>query len=192
MRPDLDAVKTDRLPVRPRRARRTGVYYDSESRRQLTPPGGHLGTPAYMALEQWVGADTVGPEADIYALAIIAYELLTGRQPFVASRTTDYADQHKRAPAPQLGDGFPPALDRVIQCALEKDPQARPSTALELASDLRKALRQIKREQLRAAAQQYFDLNGAPGLLWGADVLEDNLRSVPEETLSLTGALVRR
>ncbi len=181
---DRDAVKTDRLPVRPRRVRRTGVYYDSESRRQLTPPGGCLGSPPYMAYEQWVGADTVGPEADIYALAIIAYEMLTGRRPFVASRTTDYFDQHKRASAPQLGDGFPPALDLAIRCALEKNPRARPSTALELASDLRRALRQIKREQLRAAAQQYFDQDGAPDVLWGADVLENTLRSVPEETLS--------
>jgi serine/threonine protein kinase/WD40 repeat protein len=181
---DHDAVKTDRLPVRPRRARRKGVCDDSESRRQLTPPGGCLGSPPYMAFEQWVGADMVGPEADIYALAIIAYEMLTGRQPFVASQRADYFDQHKRASAPQLGDGFPPALDQVIRCALEKNPRARPSTALELASDLRRALRQIKREQLRAAAQQYFDLNAAPGLLWGADVLEENLRSVPEETLS--------
>jgi len=181
---DLGAVKTDRLPVRPRRAGRADVCAGSESRRQLTPPGGPLGTPAYMALEQWVSADTVGPEADIYALAIIAYELLTGRQPYVASQTADYFEQHKRAVAPQLGDGFPRALDRILRFALEKDPRARPSTALELASHLRGALRQIKREQLRAATQLYFDQNAAPGLLWGADVLEANLRSVPAETLS--------
>jgi WD40 repeat protein/serine/threonine protein kinase len=182
--PDRDAVTTDRLPVRPRRARRTVACHDSESRRQLTPPGGSLGSPPYMALEQWIGADAVGPEADIYALAIIAYEVLTGRRLFVATRTADYFDQHKRASATRLGDAFPPALDLAIQCALDKDPRARPGTALELASDLRSALRQIKREQLRAAAQQWFDRGAAPGLLWGADVLEETLRSVPQETLS--------
>jgi WD40 repeat protein/serine/threonine protein kinase len=182
--PDSDAVKTDRLSVRPRRARRTVACHDSESRRQLTPPGECLGSPPYMALEQWVGADAVGPEADIYALAIIAYETLTGRRLFVANRTADYFDQHKRASPPRLGDGFPPALDLVLQCALDKDPRARPGSALELASDLRRALRQIKREQLRAAAQQWFDRGAPPGLLWGADVLEETLRSVPLETLS--------
>jgi WD40 repeat protein/serine/threonine protein kinase len=181
--PDRDAVKTERLPVRPRRAGRTVACYDSESRRQLTPPGGCLGSPPYMALEQWVGADAVGPEADIYALAIIAYEMLTGRRLFVASRTAEYLEQHKRASVPPLGDGFPPALDQVIQCALDKDPQVRPGTALELASDLRGALRKIKREQLRASAQQWSDQAAAPGLLWGADVLEDALRSVPQQTL---------
>jgi serine/threonine protein kinase len=158
--PDRDAVKTERLPVRPRRAGRNVACYDSESRRQLTPPGGCLGSPPYMALEQWVGADAVGPEADIYALAIIAYEMLTARQLFVANQTADYLDQHKRASAPPLGDGFPPALDQVIQCALDLDPRARPATALELASDLRSALRKIKREQLRASAQQWADPRG--------------------------------
>jgi len=182
--PDHAALKTDRLPVRPRRARRTGGCHDSDSRRQLTPPGECLGSPAYMALEQWVGADAVGSEADIYALGIIACEMLTGRRLFVANRTADYFDQHIRASALRLGDGFPPALDLVIQCALDKDPRARPATALELASELRRALRQIKREQLRAAAQQWFDQDAAPGLLWGADVLEETLRSVPQETLS--------
>ncbi|HEX3482480.1 MAG TPA: protein kinase [Kofleriaceae bacterium] len=184
---DLDrgAVKTERLPIRPRRAGRTVACHDSESRRQLTPPGGCLGSPPYMALEQWVGADAVGPEADIYALAIIAYEMLTARRLFVANQTAEYLEHHKRASAPPLGDGFPPALDRVIQCALDKDPRARPATALELASDLRTALRKIKREQLRASAQQWSDQAAAPGLLWGADVLEETLRSVPRQTLSL-------
>jgi serine/threonine protein kinase len=181
---DRDIVKTERLPVRPRRAGRTVACYDSESRRQLTPPGGCLGSPPYMPLEQWVGADTAGPEADIYALAIIAYEMLTGRRLFVANRTADYLDQHKRACPPPLGDGFPPALDLVIQCALDQDPRARPATALELASDLRSALRKIKREQIRAAAQQWADQGAAPDLLWGADVLKETLRSVPQQTIS--------
>jgi len=182
--PDRDDVKTERLPVRPRRAGRTVACYDSESRRQLTPPNGCLGSPPYMALELWVGADAVGPEADIYALAIIAYEMLTGRLMFVANQPAEYLEQHKRASPPRLGDGFPPSVDLVIQCALDKDPRARPSTALELASDLRRALRTIKREQLRAAAQQWYDRGGPTGLLWGGDALEETVREVPQETLT--------
>ncbi|HEX7836447.1 MAG TPA: hypothetical protein VF469_03240, partial [Kofleriaceae bacterium] len=137
-----------------------------------------------MALEQWVGADAVGPEADIYALGIIAHETLTGRRLFVADRTAEYLEQHKRASAPPLGDSFPPALDLVIQCALDQDPQARPATALELASHLRRALRKIKREQLRTSAEQWSDQARAPGVLWGADVLEETLRSMPQQALS--------
>src|SRR5262249_17609299 len=70
-----------------------------------------------------------------------------------------------------------------IQCALDRDPRARPATALDLASDLRSALRKIKREQIRAAAQQWADQGAAPGLLWGADVLKETLRSVPQQTI---------
>jgi len=103
---------------------------------------------------------------------------------FVANRTAEYLEQHKRASPPRLGDGFPPAVDLVIQCALDTDPRARPSTALELASDLRRALRTIKREQLRAAAQQWYDRGEVPGLLWGADALGETLREVSQETLS--------
>jgi WD40 repeat protein/serine/threonine protein kinase len=181
--PDRDDVKTKRLPVRPRRAGRNVPCYGSDSRRQLTPPGGCLGSPPYMPQEQWIRADTVGPEVDIYALGIIAYETLTARRPFVANQTGDYFAQHKHAPVPQLGHGFTPALDLVIQCALDKNPRARYGSASELAADLQRALRTSAREQLRASAQQWHDQCGPPGLLWGADVLENTLRSVPRETL---------
>lgn len=182
--PDRDEVKTKRLPVRPRRAGRKVICHDSEIRRQLTPPGGCLGSPPYMAPEQRRGADGVGPEADIYGLGVVAYEMLTARLPFVADRTDDYFEQHQRAPVPRLGDGFPPALDQVIQRALDKNPRARFGTALELAAALRRALRASMREQLRTSAQQWHEQCAPSGLLWGADVLEDALRSVPRETLS--------
>jgi hypothetical protein len=137
-----------------------------------------------MAPEQWIGADVVGPEADIYALGVVAYQTLTGRLPFVADRTDEYFELHRRAPVPRLGDSFPPDLDPAIRCALDKYPRARHSSALELAKDLRRVLRAGVREQLRASAQQWSDQAWAPGLLWGADVLEDALRSAPRETLS--------
>jgi serine/threonine protein kinase len=180
---DRDEVKTKRLPVRPRRAGRNVICHDSEIRRQLTPPGGCLGSPPYMAPEQRRGADGVGPEADIYALGVVAYEMLTARLPFVADRTDDYFDQHQRAPVPRLGDGFPLALDRVIQRALDKNPRARFGSALDLAAALRRALRASMREQLRTSAQQWHEQCAPSGLLWGADVLEDALRSVPRDTL---------
>jgi WD40 repeat protein/serine/threonine protein kinase len=180
--PDRDKVKTKRLPVRPRRAGRVVACDDSEIRRQLTPPGGCLGSPPYMAPEQRRGADCVGPEADIYALGVIACEMLTKRLPFAADRSDDDFEQH-RGPVPRLGDEFSPALDGVIRCALDKNPRARYGSALELAADLQRALRASMREQLRTSAQQWQEQCGPAGLLWGADVLEDALRSVPPETL---------
>src|SRR5213078_3285429 len=109
--PGRDDVETERLPVRPRRAGRVVNVDDSELRRQLTPPNGCLGSPPYMAPEQRYGADGVGPAADIYALGVVAYEMLTKRLPFAADRTDDHVDEHPHAPLPSLGDGFPLALD---------------------------------------------------------------------------------
>ncbi|TMQ09175.1 MAG: hypothetical protein E6J91_31065, partial [Deltaproteobacteria bacterium] len=133
---DRDDVKADPLAVRPRRDRRT-VACHPESWRQLTLPGACLGSRPYMAPEQWIGADDVGPEADIYALGVVAYQTLTGRLPFVADRSDDYFEQHRRAPVPRLGDGFPLDLDPAIRCALDKYPRARYRSALELVGSRR-------------------------------------------------------
>ncbi len=180
---DCANVKTERLPVRPRRRGRINPCYDSESRRRLTPPDGCVGTRPYMAPEQRIGASAVGPEADIFALGVVAYQTITGRLPFAEDGTNDNGAQHQRAMVP-LGDAFPRELELVLRCALDQNPQARHQSALDLASDLLKALRASKREHLRTSAQQWYDRAGAPGLLWGADVLEETLYSVPPETLS--------
>jgi WD40 repeat protein len=137
-----------------------------------------------MAPEQWCNAEAVGPAADIYALGVVAYQAVTGRLPFTADNTGEYFRQHRHEQVPPLGGGIPSDFERAIRCALDKNPRARHRTALELASELRAALRASKREQLRASAQQWRDQSGAPGLLWGVDVLEETLRSVPRETLS--------
>jgi hypothetical protein len=110
--------------------------------------------------------------------------VLTGRKPFTADSTHEYYHQHVYVEVPPLGDGFPPEVERVIRRALAKTPEARHGNALELAAELRKALRTSRREQLRTSAQQWDDDHRPRGLLWGADVLADTLRSVPPQTIS--------
>ncbi|HEX4417285.1 MAG TPA: protein kinase [Kofleriaceae bacterium] len=181
---DPFGAKTDRLAIRPLRAGRTVAdYHSSQTRRRLTPPNATLGSSAYMAPDLWGGAELAGPEADVYALGIIAYQTLTGRLPFVADRTEWYHDQHGHAPVPPLGDGFPPGLDAAIQGALKKHPRYRTKTALDLSKNVQKALRTSRREQLRISAQLWLDERCRPGFLWGADVVEETVRSVPGETL---------
>jgi WD40 repeat protein/serine/threonine protein kinase len=106
---------------------------------RLTQAGGALGSPPYMAPEQWHDAPRVGPRSDLYALAIVAYEAVAGRRPFEANTITAFADLHARATVPPLGDPFPPALDRFFARALAKSPDDRWATALELAAALRVA-----------------------------------------------------
>ncbi|HEX8109541.1 MAG TPA: serine/threonine-protein kinase, partial [Kofleriaceae bacterium] len=106
---------------------------------RLTHADSTIGSPPYMSPEQWTNAVTVGPTSDLYALAVIAYEALTGRRPFTATTITEYADLHCNAAVPPLGDGLPPALDRLFARALAKRPEQRWQSALELAAELRSA-----------------------------------------------------
>ncbi|HWS85090.1 MAG TPA: protein kinase [Ktedonobacteraceae bacterium] len=83
------------------------------------------GTPTYMAPEQWGGEPVAA--SDQYALAIMAYQLLTGRPPFVG-RMEHLMSQHlmTQPEAPStLRTDIPPAIDAIILHALEKNPQER-------------------------------------------------------------------
>jgi len=106
---------------------------------RLTPDGTPIGTPAYMPPEQWRSAGSVGPSADLYALAVVAFEALTGRRPFEGMSVADRVDLRCRGKVPPLGRGFSPAVDEVFQRALAESPDDRWSTALELAWALRAA-----------------------------------------------------
>jgi len=108
----------------------------------LTGAGTWLGTPGYMAPEQW-SVDGAGPASDRYALGVIAFELLSGAQPFSASSVPQMMEQHFRAEVPALaargGAGLPGALDRVLRKALAKDPEQRYDSARAFVGALRDA-----------------------------------------------------
>jgi len=99
-----------------------------------------LGTPSYMAPEQAAG-DTkrIGPGADIYSLGAILYELLTGRRPFEGTTVMEtfmkLATQAAEPPS-RLNSFVPSSLDAICLKCLEKDPERRYASALELAQHL--------------------------------------------------------
>jgi WD40 repeat protein/serine/threonine protein kinase len=105
----------------------------------LTRDHDTIGSPQYMSPEQWGNAVTVGPASDLYALAVVAFEALTGRHLFQATTMVEYAALHRRGEVPALGGRFAPPLDRMFQRALAKRPEDRRGTALELAGALRAA-----------------------------------------------------
>jgi serine/threonine-protein kinase len=110
----------------------------------LTRTGLVLGTPEYMAPEQAAGG-AVDRRADIYALGVIAYEMLLGRRPFDSDDVMSLLMAHLNAtpPAPSTVRpelGFGPAVDAVLARALAKSPAARFQRAADLVDELDAAL----------------------------------------------------
>jgi serine/threonine protein kinase len=98
------------------------------------------GTPTFMAPEQWEGKPQ--PATDQYALAVMAYLLLTGHAPF-SGRMEQVMHQHfmiQPQPTGSLNPAIPPALDAVILRALEKEPDKRFPSILEFAQAFQQAL----------------------------------------------------
>jgi serine/threonine-protein kinase len=108
----------------------------------LTAPGTVLGTAGYLAPEQARGEPT-SAASDRYALGVVAFELLTGRRPYVGDTPTTEAFAHLHADVPSataLDPTLPTRVDAVFRHALAKDPADRPATAQELVTELRDAL----------------------------------------------------
>jgi tRNA A-37 threonylcarbamoyl transferase component Bud32/GAF domain-containing protein len=107
----------------------------------LTAAGSVLGTPAYMAPEQLRG-EVPDQRTDVFALGVIAYEMLAGELPFGQGSFIDVALAHDRGPMP-LSRRVPQvseAIDRSIRQALAADRNRRPSTAQDFAAALTDAL----------------------------------------------------
>ena len=101
----------------------------------LTNPGLVIGTPAYMAPEQAVGHPDTDHRADLYALGIVAYELLAGTHPFAGRSSSAMLAAHLReAPEPlrMRRPDAPPALAALVMRLLAKLPEDRPQSATEV------------------------------------------------------------
>jgi serine/threonine protein kinase len=96
---------------------------------KLTQAGTTLGTPSYMPPEQVKGElERMGPASDVYSLAVILFEMLTGRLPFKAATVAEVYGMvlHTAAPSPSsLRPGLDPALDAICAKALAKTPEGR-------------------------------------------------------------------
>jgi serine/threonine-protein kinase len=112
---------------------------EATGRQKLTTLGVAVGTPAYMAPEQAVADEAIDHRADIYAVGVMGYELLTGHPPFSTGTAQQIlAAQVMEPPPPITGlrTSVPLALEAVIMRCLEKKPADRWQNAEELLSEL--------------------------------------------------------
>ncbi|HJR15604.1 MAG TPA: serine/threonine-protein kinase, partial [Gemmatimonadales bacterium] len=101
----------------------------------LTSLGVALGTPAYMAPEQATANPQIDHRADIYALGVVAYELLTGGQPFAGRSPQAVLAAHvveDPEPVERRRPAVPPMLATLVKDCLAKRPAERPQTAVQV------------------------------------------------------------
>jgi hypothetical protein len=112
-----------------------------ETQAALTMAGTIVGTPAYMAPEQ-LGAMPLDPRTDVFALGVIAYEMLCGELPFSRGSLTDVILAQARGAQPLTArdPDIPAALDRAVRRALDMTPGERPATPHAFASEVAQAL----------------------------------------------------
>jgi serine/threonine protein kinase len=108
----------------------------------LTITGTVLGTAGYLSPEQAQGEQAT-PASDRYSLAVVGFELLSGRRPFENESITAEAAAHVHSAVPSIAEiceGLPDELDPVFRQALAKDPARRFGSASEFVAALRAAL----------------------------------------------------
>ncbi len=130
-----------------------------ENSPKLTATGAVLGTPLYMAPEQSLGKP-VDARADIYAVGVILYELVTGKPPFQADTplAVALAHVHEELPPPKmLNPDLPDEIQLIILKAMAKDPADRYQTAREMAQAVATARQHLQREAEHPTLQLLTD-----------------------------------
>ncbi len=147
---------------------------------QLTATGQTLGTLEYMSPEQLMGKQLDG-RSDVYALGVVAYEMITGRLPFPDAKGPAglITAQLKQTPQPPSTANpkasLPPAADRVILKCLEKDKNNRHADVTALASALQEVVTQTSNEQQALSASA----SSSSGRLAGPELLETRRGDMP-------------
>ncbi|HKU63141.1 MAG TPA: serine/threonine-protein kinase [Gemmatimonadales bacterium] len=150
---------------------------EASGEHQLTSAGVALGTPAYMAPEQASADPHMDARVDIYAVGVIAYEMLTGATPFPGLNPQQTLAAHvTRTPTPvgQQREGLSPGLDAVVMRCLAKRPADRFQTADELVTALEPLAGPsggITPTQTRPIAAVAAKPSGMPRWAWAAGAL---------------------
>src|SRR5437588_1159936 len=130
----------------------------------LTNSGIVLGTADYLSPEQARG-EKLTASSDLYSLGVVMFEMLAGRPPFVGPTAVSIAMQHASTyppPLHQFNTNVPPALEQIVNKALEKEPEDRFNSAAEMQQALRLCAKELL-VRAKAASSQVLTRNPSPG-----------------------------
>jgi serine/threonine protein kinase len=132
------------------KVKEAGFDDGAASHHTLTGTGSVIGTPAYMSPEQARGlrGDQLDGRSDVYSLGVVMYEMLIRELPLHADTSVQWILAHAQTPPKPLWEArpdlpIPPAVAAVVMRCLEKDPQNRPDSALQLAAEIQRAQQQF-------------------------------------------------
>jgi serine/threonine protein kinase len=148
----------------------------------LTTVGLAIGTPGYMAPEQVMGHD-VDRRADIYAMGVLTFEMLTGRLPFIGANRMEVAYATVNSPIPsaaKLNAVLPDELDVLLAKVLAKDPGQRPQSVKDLLAQM------AKLPQRRAAG----NAQGAPAAAAMARPIAQSQAPIPQPEAAAAARVV--
>jgi eukaryotic-like serine/threonine-protein kinase len=158
---------------------------EMEQATQLTGTGVGIGTPEYMAPEQWVG--NVFEQTDQYALGVVFYELVTGRKPYTADTPAAVLlkQMNEQLPRPrQYIPGLPETVEQVLFKVLAKQPEDRYQDIKTFAQALEKliAMEGVS-EEVENAQPDFPTIVAQPGIV---EAGEETLKTVQKAPLKIS------
>lgn len=129
-----------------------GIARLSTSGEGLTQTGFAVGTPGYMAPEQGMGMDSIDHRADIYALGVMVFQMITGKMPYSAETPLGVVMKHINDPVPSaraINPQLPEVLDAALMRAMAKKPEDRFDTATDFADEVTRAVGRMTSSNLR-------------------------------------------
>jgi serine/threonine protein kinase len=154
-----------------------GIVREMDS--DLTKTGAFLGTPNYMAPEQYLGED-ITPATDIFSLGVVLFEILTGEKPWKADGEGALAKKVRTETEPRvrsLNPAVPRRLQKIVHLCLRKKAARRPADAEELARLLDHVIGRATREERRREVDAWVrEVTGQERETPGAD--SDSLKKI--------------